>query len=175
MSQERSDRFEAHVAVDGLGRERVSELVRGDVSQAGGARSEAHRPVDPGLWNRAATCDEQQSSLGLLTAVLDPLVEEGLDPRVQRYVSIGVELADRGAQPLTFADLDDGVDGEAEELALAKSGARQHLRADAVEDLGQLAGCREQCKTRIPAKTGTFALPEPVSGPKIRSLLQQRG
>jgi len=30
-------------------------------------------------------------------------------------------------------------------------------------------------KTRIPAKTGTFALSDPVSEPKIRPLLQQRG
>jgi len=30
-------------------------------------------------------------------------------------------------------------------------------------------------KTRIPAKTGTFALPRPVSDHKIRPLLQQRG
>ena len=35
--------------------------------------------------------------------------------------------------------------------------------------------CLSRSKTRSPAKTGTFALPGPVSEPKIRSLLKRQG
>ncbi len=52
---------------------------------------------------------------------------------VERDVAVGVQLADRDAEPVGGADLDDGIDGERTELAVAHPGAGQHLDDQAGE------------------------------------------
>ena len=49
------------------------------------------------------------------------------EARVQRDVAVGVEFADRNAQPVGLVHLHDGVVGELTELGDAQPGARQHL------------------------------------------------
>ena len=59
---------------------------------------------------------------------------------MQRDVAVGVQLADRGAQPVGRADLDDRVDGEPEQLAAAHPGAGEGVDYEPVERVGQGAG-----------------------------------
>ena len=46
MAEHRGDRFEAHPTVDGLGRERVAQLVGVNVSEAGVVGDATHDPAD---------------------------------------------------------------------------------------------------------------------------------
>ena len=55
----------------------------------------------------------------------DPVVEHLLQLRVERDVAVVVQFADRDPRPERGADLDHGVDGEGEQLALADAGAGQ--------------------------------------------------
>ena len=70
----------------------------------------------------------------------EPVVDHGLELRVQRDVAVVVEFADRDPQPVGGADLDDGVGGEAEEFAFAHAGAGQDLDREPAERVGQLPG-----------------------------------
>jgi hypothetical protein len=55
---------------------------------------------------------------------------------MQGDVAVGVELADRDPEPVRGADLDHGVDGQAQELALAQARAGQELHTQAHERVG---------------------------------------
>ena len=61
---------------------------------------------------------------------------------VQRDVAVVAELADRDAQPVAVADLDDGVGGEVAELAGAQAGAGQQLDDEPVAGVGGWRGRR---------------------------------
>ena len=76
----------------------------------------------------------------------DPVVEQGLELRVEGDVAVVVELADRDAEPVGGADLDDGVDGERPELARAHPGAGQQL--------DDQAGERVRIRPRRPEELG---------------------
>jgi hypothetical protein len=93
------------------------------------------------LGDRSAAVGEQQVADLPVRSVGEPLIEQGLKVGVQWDVTVGVHLPHGGAEPERGPDLHDRVDGEAEKLALAHSGAGQHLDGDAVELLGQSA-CR---------------------------------
>jgi hypothetical protein len=66
----------------------------------------------------------------------DPVVQQLLELRMQQDVTVVVELADRDAQPVSRADLHDGVDSQAEQFAAADGGAGQQLDDEPGERVG---------------------------------------
>ena len=143
MAEQGGDGFQAHAAVDRLGCQSISELVRGDVADAGGGRGPVDGGVNAGLRDGPAVVGEHQLS-GLAVAVGEPLAEQGLHSRVERDVAVGVQLADRDVEPFGVADLHDRVGGQAEEFAFAEPGAGEDLDGYPVEQGWQLAGGGEQ-------------------------------
>jgi len=77
VPEERSDGFEAHTPVDGLGGESMTELVRGDVSDAG-LFGEAGKGVsDPESGDGPAVLDEEQvTAQPGGSVIVDPVVKE---------------------------------------------------------------------------------------------------
>ena len=59
MSEKRSDRFQRHAAVDGLGSERVTQSMRADVSDPGRRGDLGDGPVDAVVPDALAVFDEQ--------------------------------------------------------------------------------------------------------------------
>ena len=128
VAEQGGDGVEAHPAVDGLGGQGVAELVRGDVADARVGAEPAQRGGDAQRGD--GTVAFEQEPVGAQAGgpvVGDPVVEQRLELRVQGDVAVVVELADRDAEPVGGADLDDGVDGERPELARAHPGAGQQL------------------------------------------------
>jgi hypothetical protein len=62
MAEQGSDGFQAHAPVDCLGRQSMSQLVRGDVADPGGRRGPADGCVDAGLRDRPSVLGEHQLS-----------------------------------------------------------------------------------------------------------------
>ena len=63
---------------------------------------------------------------------------------VQGDVAVRAELADRNVEPVSRADLDDGVDRQVQELALAQTGPSEELHRQADERVGVVAGGLQQ-------------------------------
>ena len=131
MAQQGGDGFEAHAAVDGLGGQRVAELVWRDVADAGCGGDLGDRAVHSRGGIRRPRSMNSRSSADRPAASSQPVVEERLELGVQRDVAVVVELAERDPQPVGGADLHDGIDGEVEELTLAQTGAGQELDGEA--------------------------------------------
>jgi hypothetical protein len=148
MAEESGDGFQAHAPVDRLSGKSMSELVRGDMPDPGGGRGPADGGVGAGLRDRPPALGEHQLS-GLAASLGDPLAEQRLDPRVERDVAVGVQLADRDVEPFAVADADDRVGGQAQEFAFAQPGAGEDLDGYPVEQGGQAAGAN--CPLRLAA------------------------
>lgn len=113
MAEEGGDGVEAHAPVDGLGGERVAELVSGDVLDPGGRRLVMEDLADPVAGERPVRFDQEAVRAQPGGPVVgDPVVEKLFELGVQRDGAVVVELADRDAQPEGRADLHDGVDTE---------------------------------------------------------------
>ena len=136
VSEESGDRFEAHAAVDGLGREGVSELVRGDVTYARDHSDFVECDVDAPDVDASAFVDEHQVGTQTVGSSGEPLVDHDFELRVERNVSVGVEFADRHAQPVGGSDLNDSVNGEVHEFAFAHPGPRENLDGKPDERVG---------------------------------------
>ena len=76
----------------------------------------------------------------------DPLVEQVFELRVQRDVAVGAQLPERHVQPVRGADLHDRIDGQIEELALAKPGPGEELDREPGERVGVLARGAQQLR-----------------------------
>jgi integrase/recombinase XerD len=148
VPEEGSDRFEAHAPVDGLGGEGVAQAVRVDVTDPGCLGGFGDGPVNPVLPDPLAVLHEQKRGAQAVGPAGKPVVEEILELRVQRNVAVRAELAQWHVQPVRGADLDDGVDGEVQELALAQAGAGEEFHRQADERVGVGAGGLQQLGER---------------------------
>ena len=144
MPEQRGDRFEGHAAVDRLGRECVPELVRGHAADPGRLGGVRDRVPDALLADPSAALDEQVWLAQTRGTLGDPLVEHLFELGVQGDIAVGAELPERHVQPVRGADLHDRVDGQVEELALAKPGAGEELDREPGERVGMLAGGAQQ-------------------------------
>lgn len=63
---------------------------------------------------------------------------------VQGDVAIRAKLADRNVEPVSRADLDDCVDRQVQELALAQAGSSEELHREADERVGVVASGRSR-------------------------------
>jgi len=128
MAEECSDRVQAHAAVDGLGGQGVAELVSGDVADPCLAADPVQCGGDPQRGDGPVPFQQQPVGAQPGGPMLgDPVVEHFLELGMQWDVAVVVELADRDSQPEGGSDLDDGVDGEGEQFALADSGAGEQF------------------------------------------------
>ena len=131
VTQQRGNRLEAHAAVDGLGSERVAELVWGNVANSSRFGYFGDGAVYARDGESAATFDEQQIRSQPFGSLRQPVVNECLQLRVEWDVPVGVQLADRHAQPVRRTDLDDRVHAEVDELALPQASSGEELDGDA--------------------------------------------
>ena len=67
---------------------------------------------------------------------------------VQGDVAVRAELTDRNVEPVSRADLDDGVDRQVQELTLTQTGPSQELHRQADERVGVVAGGLQQLGCR---------------------------
>ena len=84
--------------------------------------------------------DEPIEVIGAVSLVCVELLDE---LRVQRDVAVVVEFADRDAQPVPAANLDDGVGAEFAELADAQPGSGEHLDDQASGRVGFGGGAHQ--------------------------------
>jgi hypothetical protein len=132
MAEHRGDRLQAHAAVDGLGGQRMPQLVGMDVGQPGGGGPVDH-PGDGMPVQRAAVLPRQQQRVDRVHVRGAVLVDQGDQVRVQRQVAVIAELADRDVQPRPGADLHHGVGLQGGVLADPQPRPQQHLHRDADE------------------------------------------
>ena len=97
MAEHRRDRLEPHPTVDRLGRERVAELVRVDVTEPGGGGRLAHDAGDV-MPVEVLPVAVQQPPVER-RVVCGPVGEQTRCVGVQWDVAVVVELADRDPQP----------------------------------------------------------------------------
>ena len=100
MSEKGGDCLERHAPVDGLGGQRMPELVRGDVSDSRRSGYLGDGPVDPALGDPPTAVDEQVVAAQARGPAGDPVVEQVFELRVQGDVAVGAQLADRHVQPV---------------------------------------------------------------------------
>ena len=133
MTEHGGDRLQAHPAVDGLGGQRVPQLVGVDVGQPGGGAGLVDHPGDGVPVQRAAVLPRQQQRVRRAHVRAAVVVDQGDQVRVQRQVAVLAELADRDVQPGPGTDLHHGVRAQGGVLADPQPGAQQHLHGDAHE------------------------------------------
>ena len=144
MSEKRSDRFQRHAAVDGLGSERVTQSMRADVSDPGRRGDLGDGPVDAVVPDALAVFEEQVAAAQAGWSVGEPLVEEVLQLRVQGNVAVVAQLAQRHVQPVGGADLHYRIDCEIEEFTFTQAGSGQEFDTEAHERVGVDAGGLQQ-------------------------------
>jgi hypothetical protein len=130
MPEHRGDGLQAHAAVDGLGGQRVSELVGVDVGQPGGGAGPVDHPGDGVPVQRAAVLPWQQQRVACWDVPGPVVVDEDQELRVQRQVAVLAELADRDVQPRPGADLHHRVRAQRDVLADPQPCPQQHLHRD---------------------------------------------
>ena len=124
VTEQRGDRFEARAPVDCLGGEGVAKLVRGHVADPGVGGDAAQRVGNTQLGDGSAVLEQEPvAAQPDGSVVCDPVVEQVFEVGVEWDVAVVVELADRDPHPERGTDLNDGIDGEAEEFAEADTGA----------------------------------------------------
>jgi hypothetical protein len=152
VPEQGSDRFEGHASVDRLGRQRMPQAVRVDVTDSGRSCGFGDSPVDTTLADSLTVFDEQVGAAQTGRPGRHPLIEQLLQLRVQGDVAVGAQLAERHVQPVRGADLHDGVDGEVQELALAQAGAGEELHRQPHERVRIVAGGLQQFGERAVVK-----------------------
>src|SRR5712691_5646671 len=144
MAQKRRDSFQRHASVDGLGGEGVTQLVRRDAPESGMASDLFNSGVHSRCSDPAPMVGEQVVRTQGVAPSTEPLVEEGFKLRMEWDVAIAVQLADRHPQPVRRANLDNGIDGQIDELAATQASAGEHLHTQAGERIGVGPCCPEQ-------------------------------
>ena len=147
MAEERGDGFEAHAAIDGLGRESVAELVRVDPADAGVVRDPADHAADAVAVDGGDVVGEESSGACDVVRVAGLPVGDQVDEcRVERDVAVVAELADGDVQGVMVADLDNGICGQVAEFADAHAGACQEQHTEFAERVGfGLGVVHERC------------------------------
>ncbi|MDI3315610.1 MAG: hypothetical protein QJR12_15460 [Mycobacterium sp.] len=92
--------------------------------------------------------DEDQLAAQPFRTLCEPLVEQFLQLRVQRDVSVGVQLAQRHVQPVGRTDLHNGVGGQRQVLALTHAGSGEKLDGEPHERVIVLSGGLQQLGRR---------------------------
>jgi hypothetical protein len=101
VTEQRSDRFEAHPSVDRLGGKGVAELVGVDVSDAGVDADASHDAVHgPPVDRDVAVGEESALGADVVGVGGGPVGEEGDEVGVQGDEPVVAELADRHAEPV---------------------------------------------------------------------------
>ena len=126
----------------------VAELVGRDVADAGRGRDLGDRTLDATVGDPAAAFDEQVLAAQRRRSGCQPRIKELLQLGMQGDVAVRAELADRHVQPVGRANLDDGVDRQVQELALAKTGPSEELHRQADERVRVVAGRLQQLGCR---------------------------
>ena len=128
VPEEGGDGFKSHAAVDGLGGEGVTQLVRVHVADAGVT---SHPPDDAGgqvSVDRAPVVGNQPAVLAdVLDVVRRPGGKEMDQLRVQRHVAVVAKLADRDTKPMIVSDAHHGVGGEITELSSPETRPSEEL------------------------------------------------
>ena len=158
MPEHGGDGLETHPAVDCLGRERVAELVRVDVSEAGGAAHAFDDPADVMTIESSAVMVQQVFINGWVRG--GPVGKESLRVGVQRHVTVVVKFADRDPQPWRRVQGDDGVGGEVAELTDPHPGPGQQLDDEPIERRrdGGVAASRAACASSKNLGSGSSAM-----------------
>ncbi len=148
MTEQGGDRLQRHAAVDRLGGQRVPEPVRRNPADSGGFGGLGHRGVHPRFRDLPPLLNEDQLGAQPLRPLGQPLAEQFLKLRVQRDITVGVQLADRHVQPVCGTDLHDRVGGERQVLALPQAGPGQELHGQPHERVLISAGGLQQLGRR---------------------------
>jgi hypothetical protein len=141
VAEHRCDRFQAHPAVDGLGGQGVSHLVRVDVWQAGGGGGFVEVAGDAVPVHRFAVLSRQQEGIVGVDVTFAVVADQVDQVWVQRQVTVIVKFPDRDVQPVPGADLHDRVRTQTGQFADPQPGAQQHL-ADHPDQHPALRLCR---------------------------------
>ena len=115
---------------------------------ASGFRGFRDRGVDPRDGCRTALLHEDQLAAQTLRPLREPLVEQLLQLRVQRDIAVSVQLAQRDVQPVGRTDLNDGIGGQCQVLALAHAGPSEELDGQPHEGVVVGAGGLQQLGRR---------------------------
>jgi hypothetical protein len=169
VAQESGDGLQPHAAVDGLGGQRVPRPVRVHAGDAGGtadAVDDAAGQVP--VQGSAAVSDEPLAAAYVLEVGGGPAGERVCQLGVQRHVAVVAELAERDAQPVAGADLDDRVGLQVGELAGAHPGPGQQLDDQPVAGVGAGPGGGHQ-PGGVAVARGTWAAARAFSGCPRRS------
>jgi hypothetical protein len=121
---------------DGLGCQRVPELMRVNMRQPGSRAGPVDHPGDGVPVQGAAVLAWQQQRMAGGDIARPVVIDQGYQLRVQRKVAVFAELADRDVQPRPGADLHDGISAQRGVLADPQAGAQQHLHGDADQPTG---------------------------------------
>ena len=95
MPQQSGDGLQRHAPVDRLGGQGVAQLVRCDVPDARGPGGLGDRAVHPVLPDASAVLEQQVGAAQPGRAGGDPVIEEPFELRVQGYVAVAAQLAQR--------------------------------------------------------------------------------
>src|SRR6185312_5166463 len=137
VAEQGGDGLQPHAAVDGLGGQRVTEPARVHAGDAGSAADAGDDAADEVPVQRAAVVGDQALVPADVLEVGGGPGGEQLDELgVQRDVTAVAELAQRDAQPVPGADLDDRVGVQAGQLAGPHAGAGQQLDHEPVAGVG---------------------------------------
>jgi hypothetical protein len=118
VSEQRRDGIQAHPAMDGLGGQRMAQLMRRDAPDPGLGPEPVQGDGDAPRGDRAMASEQEAVGAHLAGPVVgDPVVEQFLQLRMQGDVAVIVKLAHRDPQPIGRADLDHGVDREHPQFA----------------------------------------------------------
>src|SRR5262252_8962154 len=136
MPQQRSDGFQRHTPVDGLGGQGVTQLVWRNPTESSSASDLFNRGIDPRRGDPTSMISKEVVSAQAVAALSKPFVEEGFELGVEWDVAVAVQLANGHPEPVCRADLHDGVDGQVDELATTQAGAGQQFDAQARKRIG---------------------------------------
>ena len=149
VSEQRGDGFEAHAAVDGLGGERVAELVGVHGTPAARPTRATMRPMRP-VERAVVVGDQSLVAADVFEVGRGPVGEQLDEVGVQRDVAVVAELADRDPQPVAVADQHDRVGGEVAEFAGAQAGAGEQLDD---EPVAGIAAARAAAMSRAASRS----------------------
>jgi hypothetical protein len=127
VTEERGDRLETHAPVDRLGRQRVAQLVWMHMTDTGSFGGSDDVAVDGATIEGLSVVAFDEPPRPRQRSRGEPVVDELDEQRMQRHVTVVVELADRDAQPVGVADAHHGVGLQRTKLTGAHPGASEQF------------------------------------------------
>jgi hypothetical protein len=141
VAQEGCDCFEAHVSVDGLGCEGVTELVWVHMTDACNLGYPADDAGDLVPVQRFTVPDDQPVDVVITVCVV--VVGEFDELWVERDVTVVVELPDRDTKPVATVDEHNSIGAEVAEFTDPQAGAGQHLNHEPVDGVSVTSGTHQ--------------------------------